>query len=71
MSLPVTDANLHLYAQTMVANIKERAAWFRTGDVLWPWGKCLMSDCFGRGTTECRVMALAAIGTAEMLVQSI
>ncbi|NXA96630.1 MA2B2 mannosidase, partial [Melanocharis versteri] len=38
MSLPVTDANLHAYAQTMVANIKERAAWFRTGDVLWPWG---------------------------------
>ncbi|NWS33655.1 MA2B2 mannosidase, partial [Polioptila caerulea] len=38
MSLPVTDANLHLYAQTMVANIKERAAWFRTGEVLWPWG---------------------------------
>ncbi|NWI41818.1 MA2B2 mannosidase, partial [Picathartes gymnocephalus] len=38
MSLPVTDANLHLYAQTMVANIKERAVWFRTGDVLWPWG---------------------------------
>ncbi|XP_066404745.1 epididymis-specific alpha-mannosidase isoform X1 [Molothrus aeneus] len=38
MSLPVTDANLHLYAQTMVANIKERAAWFWTGDVLWPWG---------------------------------
>ncbi|XP_063013653.1 epididymis-specific alpha-mannosidase [Melospiza melodia melodia] len=38
MSLPVTDANLHLYAQTMVANIKQRAAWFRTGDVLWPWG---------------------------------
>lgn len=37
MSLPVTDANLHLYAQTMVANIKERAAWFRTGEVLWPW----------------------------------
>ncbi|XP_030803863.1 epididymis-specific alpha-mannosidase [Camarhynchus parvulus] len=38
MSLPVTDANVHLYAQTMVANIKERAAWFQTGDVLWPWG---------------------------------
>ncbi|XP_057880979.1 epididymis-specific alpha-mannosidase [Melospiza georgiana] len=38
MSLPVTDANLHLYAQTMVANIKQRAAWFQTGDVLWPWG---------------------------------
>ncbi|XP_066173322.1 epididymis-specific alpha-mannosidase isoform X2 [Sylvia atricapilla] len=38
MSLPVTDGNLHLYAQTMVANIKERAAWFQTGEVLWPWG---------------------------------
>ncbi|NXI33780.1 MA2B2 mannosidase, partial [Sterrhoptilus dennistouni] len=38
MSLPVTDANLQLYAQTMVANIKERAAWFQTGEVLWPWG---------------------------------
>ncbi|XP_064367528.1 epididymis-specific alpha-mannosidase isoform X2 [Dromaius novaehollandiae] len=38
MSLPVTDTNVHLYAQTMVTNIKERAAWFRTSDVLWPWG---------------------------------
>ncbi|XP_064509349.1 epididymis-specific alpha-mannosidase isoform X2 [Pseudopipra pipra] len=38
MSLPVTDTNLHQYAQTMVANIKERAAWFQTSDVLWPWG---------------------------------
>ncbi|NWH78465.1 MA2B2 mannosidase, partial [Piaya cayana] len=38
MSLPVTDANIHLYAQTMVENIKERAAWFQTSDVLWPWG---------------------------------
>ncbi|KAM9661040.1 epididymis-specific alpha-mannosidase isoform 5-T5 [Morphnus guianensis] len=38
MSLPVTDSNIHLYAKTMVANIKERAAWFRTSDVLWPWG---------------------------------
>lgn len=37
MSLPVTDTNIHQYAQTMVANIKERAAWFRTSDVLWPW----------------------------------
>lgn len=37
MSLPVTDTNIHLYAQAMVANIKERAAWFRTSDVLWPW----------------------------------
>ncbi|NXO00359.1 MA2B2 mannosidase, partial [Rhinopomastus cyanomelas] len=38
MSVPVTDRNIHLYAQAMVANIKERAAWFRTSDVLWPWG---------------------------------
>ncbi|NWU89835.1 MA2B2 mannosidase, partial [Upupa epops] len=38
MSVPVTDTNIHLYAQAMVANIKERAAWFRTNDVLWPWG---------------------------------
>ncbi|NXL83135.1 MA2B2 mannosidase, partial [Alectura lathami] len=38
MSLPVTDTNIQLYAQAMVANIKERAAWFRTSDVLWPWG---------------------------------
>ncbi|XP_068926270.1 epididymis-specific alpha-mannosidase isoform X2 [Petaurus breviceps papuanus] len=38
MSMPVTDASLSLYAQTMVANIKERAAWYRTQDVLWPWG---------------------------------
>ncbi|XP_031444215.1 epididymis-specific alpha-mannosidase [Phasianus colchicus] len=38
MSLPVTDTNIHMYAQAMVANIKERAAWFRTNDVLWPWG---------------------------------
>ncbi|XP_074085923.1 epididymis-specific alpha-mannosidase isoform X2 [Macrotis lagotis] len=38
MSVPVTDASLSLYAQTMVANIKMRAAWFRTQDVLWPWG---------------------------------
>ncbi|XP_028919425.1 LOW QUALITY PROTEIN: epididymis-specific alpha-mannosidase [Ornithorhynchus anatinus] len=38
MSVPVTDATVDLYAQTMVANIKERAAWFATDEVLWPWG---------------------------------
>ncbi|XP_038601694.1 epididymis-specific alpha-mannosidase [Tachyglossus aculeatus] len=38
MSVPVTNATIDLYAQTMVANIKERAAWFATDDVLWPWG---------------------------------
>ncbi|KAM6132918.1 epididymis-specific alpha-mannosidase [Pterocles gutturalis] len=38
MSLPVTETNIHAYAEAMVANIKERAAWFQTSDVLWPWG---------------------------------
>lgn len=37
MSEPVTVANIHLYAETLVANIKQRAAWFRTPHVLWPW----------------------------------
>lgn len=38
MSLPVTKETIHAYAQTMVENIKHRAAWFRTNHVLWPWG---------------------------------
>ncbi|XP_060887004.1 epididymis-specific alpha-mannosidase [Labrus mixtus] len=38
MSLPVTKDTVHAYAKTMVENIKERAAWFRTKHVLWPWG---------------------------------
>uniref|UniRef100_H3BYW5 Alpha-mannosidase n=1 Tax=Tetraodon nigroviridis TaxID=99883 RepID=H3BYW5_TETNG len=38
MSLPVTKETVHAYAQTMVENIKQRAAWFRTNHVLWPWG---------------------------------
>ncbi|XP_039997402.1 epididymis-specific alpha-mannosidase isoform X2 [Xiphias gladius] len=38
MSLPVTKKTVHAYAQTMVENIKQRAAWFRTNHVLWPWG---------------------------------
>ncbi|KAM8880832.1 epididymis-specific alpha-mannosidase [Synchiropus picturatus] len=38
MSLPVTKETVHAYAKTMVANIKQRAAWFRTNHVLWPWG---------------------------------
>lgn len=53
MSLPVTDANLHLYAQTMVANIKERAAWFQTGEVLWPW------------VSACSVFAVEETGTHQ------
>ncbi|XP_076017457.1 epididymis-specific alpha-mannosidase [Genypterus blacodes] len=38
MSLPVTKETIHNYAMTMVENIKQRAAWFRTKHVLWPWG---------------------------------
>ncbi|KAM3938652.1 epididymis-specific alpha-mannosidase isoform 2-T2 [Leptodactylus fuscus] len=38
MSLPVTSDTIHQYAETMVKNIKTRAAWFRSNDVLWPWG---------------------------------
>ncbi|TWW63036.1 epididymis-specific alpha-mannosidase [Takifugu flavidus] len=38
MSLPVTKETVHAYAKTMVENIKQRAAWFRTNHVLWPWG---------------------------------
>ncbi|XP_069782064.1 epididymis-specific alpha-mannosidase isoform X2 [Narcine bancroftii] len=38
MSLPVTTQTVGNYAETMVANIKERAAWFRSSHVLWPWG---------------------------------
>ncbi|KAF1380662.1 hypothetical protein PFLUV_G00166210 [Perca fluviatilis] len=38
MSLPVTKDTVQAYAKTMVENIKQRAAWFRTNHVLWPWG---------------------------------
>ncbi|KAG8591384.1 hypothetical protein GDO81_000154 [Engystomops pustulosus] len=38
MSLPVTSDTIHQYAKTMVENIRMRAAWFRSNDVLWPWG---------------------------------
>lgn len=38
MSLPVTKETVHAYAQAMVDNIKQRAGWFRTNHVLWPWG---------------------------------
>ncbi|KAM3590107.1 uncharacterized protein V6R79_003911 [Siganus canaliculatus] len=38
MSLPVTKETVHAYAKTMVANIKQRAAWFRSNHLLWPWG---------------------------------
>ncbi|XP_069488092.1 epididymis-specific alpha-mannosidase isoform X2 [Ambystoma mexicanum] len=38
MSLPVTAETIRGYAETMVANIKLRATWYRTPEVLWPWG---------------------------------
>ncbi|XP_034020339.1 epididymis-specific alpha-mannosidase [Thalassophryne amazonica] len=38
MSLPITKETVHAYAQTMVENIKQRVEWFRTNNVLWPWG---------------------------------
>ncbi|XP_069877906.1 epididymis-specific alpha-mannosidase-like isoform X1 [Dipodomys merriami] len=38
MSQPVTPDNIHLYAEVLVANVKQRAAWFRAPHVLWPWG---------------------------------
>ncbi|XP_012967983.1 epididymis-specific alpha-mannosidase [Mesocricetus auratus] len=38
MSEPVTLDNIHLYAEALVANVKQRATWFRTPHVLWPWG---------------------------------
>ncbi|XP_019714110.1 epididymis-specific alpha-mannosidase isoform X2 [Hippocampus comes] len=38
MSLPITKETVHAYASTMVENIKQRADWFRTKHVLWPWG---------------------------------
>ncbi|XP_006813523.1 epididymis-specific alpha-mannosidase-like, partial [Saccoglossus kowalevskii] len=38
MSLPVNTSNIKLYADYMVANIKQRAAWYKTQQLLWPWG---------------------------------
>ena len=36
-SLPVTDKNIKEYAAVLVDDIKQRAAWFRTQQLLWPW----------------------------------
>lgn len=38
MSLPVSSRTIQQYAQTMVADIKQRASWFKSNLVLWPWG---------------------------------
>ncbi|KAG8505835.1 Epididymis-specific alpha-mannosidase, partial [Galemys pyrenaicus] len=34
----VTPDNLHSYVSNLVENVKQRAAWFRTPHLLWPWG---------------------------------
>ncbi|XP_070469422.1 epididymis-specific alpha-mannosidase isoform X5 [Equus przewalskii] len=38
MDPPVTSGNIKLYVKDLVGNVKERAPWFRTPHVLWPWG---------------------------------
>ncbi|KAM5271302.1 epididymis-specific alpha-mannosidase [Ctenodactylus gundi] len=38
MSEPITPANIDLYAKALVTNVKQRAAWFQTPHILWPWG---------------------------------
>ncbi len=34
----VTPANIQELAERIVNNIKERAAWYRTSEILFPWG---------------------------------
>ncbi|XP_058403612.1 epididymis-specific alpha-mannosidase [Diceros bicornis minor] len=38
MDFPITSGNINRYARMLVGNVKERAIWFRTPHVLWPWG---------------------------------
>lgn len=45
MSLPVRKDTLEPYAQTMVTNIKQRAQWFQTNHVLWPWVSLVLYWC--------------------------
>lgn len=45
MSLPVTKDTVQPYAQAMVTNIKQRAQWFQTNHVLWPWVSLGLSWC--------------------------
>ena len=71
MSLPVPDTNIHMYAQAMVANIKERAVWFRTNDVLWPWVSALSSEFTWEVASTPTVQAVgrcysATVGTAQV-----
>ncbi|XP_071493889.1 epididymis-specific alpha-mannosidase-like [Diadema antillarum] len=38
MSDPVNKTNVEQYSDFMVANIRQRAAWFKSPFLLWPWG---------------------------------
>jgi hypothetical protein len=55
MSEPVTPATINFYAETLVANVKQRAAWFRTPHVLWPWVRCTSDLRVLYPTRACRV----------------
>ncbi|KAG8506233.1 Epididymis-specific alpha-mannosidase, partial [Galemys pyrenaicus] len=35
---PVSSLNVATYAITLAEDVKQRAAWFRTPHLLWPWG---------------------------------
>ncbi|XP_059228113.1 epididymis-specific alpha-mannosidase-like [Mustela nigripes] len=37
-SAPITWNNMKYYVDLLVDNVKERAAWFQTSHLLWPWG---------------------------------
>uniref|UniRef100_A0A8C0KN68 Alpha-mannosidase n=1 Tax=Canis lupus dingo TaxID=286419 RepID=A0A8C0KN68_CANLU len=37
-SVPITWNNINYYVSLLVDNVKERATWFRTPHLLWPWG---------------------------------
>lgn len=36
-SVPITWNNINYYVSLLVDNVKERATWFRTPHLLWPW----------------------------------
>ncbi|XP_054578410.1 epididymis-specific alpha-mannosidase [Eptesicus fuscus] len=35
---PVTVHNIEMYLESFVLNVKLRAGWYRTPQILWPWG---------------------------------
>ncbi|XDB51618.1 hypothetical protein AB1E18_005172 [Capra hircus] len=38
MQLPVTQKSLQSFVEAMLYNVGERATWFQTPHLLWPWG---------------------------------